>query len=178
MTLPSLSAGAAALVRTSSDAHKDEWPYPWEYPPPNAELFNKETSTAAPLNNVLTELLLFTVPDGYFLRVAGIMLAIAGSGFTYTDGSGDYTWIWDVNTPTNVGAGITAPILPSGQVVPYFDAVTIHKGSPDDGWWRIPGRLVFEPRDDVRVKVTTQAPFPETGVNFLVSLIGWTWPVT
>jgi len=173
---PPLVAAASALVQSGTDAYKEQWPYAWEYPPVNAEQINVETSVSAPANATTTLLVEFDVPDGFRFRLKGLMLAIVGNA--YADGSGQYTWILDVNIPVAIGA-IPAPILPSGYAVPYWNAITIHKGSPDLGPWPIPGRLVFEPRDQVRVKVTTQAPFPSSSANvrFLTSLVGWTWPL-
>jgi hypothetical protein len=171
-------AGASALQRGLTDQYKDNWPYAWSYPPPNADQVLAEPAggaVLAPANNTLTELLLFTVDDGYVFRLSHILLTIAGAAFA--DGTGQYQWTVDVNIPTAIGGGVLAPILPSGYVVPYFNAITAHRGSLDNGPWPIPGRLVFKPRDQIRVKVITQAPFGQGGsIFFLVSLVGWTWP--
>ena len=181
---PSLAA-AGLLSQTTSDKRKQEWPYPYVYCPEGGQNFNLETVVAFSSNGVQTELWTFTVPDGEFLGIDAIMLFYVGT--TVQDGSGLVSWQWDVNIPTVIGAGVTAPILPSGYIVPYFGgvdangnptgAITIHKGNPDNGPWPIPGRLVFEPRDQIRIKVTTQNPFPEANGSFLTSVIGWTWPV-
>jgi len=180
---PALAA-AGLLAKTKSDARKQLWPYPWEYPGETAQAFNLESTIAAPVNGTQTELWSFAVPDGEFLRITGLMLTYVG--ITLVDGLGQVAWQWDVNIPTVIGGGVGSPILPSGYIVPYFGAldvngnptgqITISKGSTQFGPWRVPGRLVFEPRDVVRVKVTTAAPFPEVGVVFLTSLVGWTWP--
>ncbi len=181
---PALSA-AGLLAKTKADTRKQGWPYAWEFPTQQAEALNLETVIAAPTaNGKQTELWSFAVPDGEFFRPRGIMLYYVGTPLV--DGLGFVSWQWDVNIPTDIGAGVTAPILPSGYIVPYFGgldangnttgAILIHKGNPDVGPWPVPGRLVFEPRDVVRVKVTTTAPFPTVGVQFLTSLVGWTWP--
>lgn len=180
---PALSA-AGLLAKTKSDTRKQGWPYAWEFPTQQAEAFNLETVIGAPANGVQTELWSFAVPDGEFFRPRGLMLTYVGTPLV--DGLGIVSWQWDVNIPTNIGAGVLAPILPSGYIVPYFGGVdangqptgqiVIHKGNPDIGPWPVPGRLVFEPRDVIRLKVTTTAPFPEVGVQFLTSIVGWTWP--
>ncbi len=180
--------GAGFLSRTISDTRKSEWPYPWYYCPESGLDFELETATAAPTDYGtanLVELWNFIVPDGEFLAIDRIMLNYVGTG--NVDGLGQVTWIWDVNIPTAIGGAVTAPILPNGYVVPYFGGVDtngmptgqiiISKGSPQQGPWKLNGKRVFEPRDQVRVKVFTANPFPTTGVFFLTALLGKTYPV-
>lgn len=180
---PALAA-VGLLARTRTDMRKQDWPYAWQFPTHQSENFGLETVIGAPANGVQTELWSWVVPDGEYFRPTGIMLTYVGTPLV--DGLGIVSWQWDVNIPTVIGGGVTAPILPSGHIVPLFGGVdangnttgqiVIHKGNPDIGPWPLPGRLVFEPRDVIRVKVLTAAPFPEVGVQFLTSLVGWTWP--
>lgn len=173
--VPPLTEAAGAL--RIDQARKDEWPYAWIFPPPGARGVNIRTVVPAPANGVLTELLSFTVPDGYLFSLRGVMLTYVG--VAVDDSKQIVTWNLDVNIPTVVGGAITVPALPSGYPVPDFARVLFHLGSPDFGPFHVDGPLVFEPRDVIRYKVTTTAPFPGVGspVFFLSILSGYRWPV-
>ncbi len=170
--LPALAA-AGLLARTAGDARKDDWPYTWQYCPADGEQFYMETVVDFPSNSVLTQLLAWPVPDGLKMRLWGIMLTYAG--ISLLDGQNLVTWQLAVNQPAGV-AGLTLPVMPSGYGVPYLNSLTITKGSPQQGPWPIPGKLVFNARDVISVNVTTVSPFPETGGQFLTALVGWHWP--
>jgi hypothetical protein len=137
--------------------------------------------TQAPANASLTELLAYTVPDAYFFRLSGILLTYASSIVSpnLVDGLGQVVWNVDVNIPTLIGGTLTAPALPSGYRVKDLGVVNFHLGSADNGPWQIPGKLTFDPRDVIRAKVTTTAPFPGTGapIAFLAAFVGWLWPI-
>jgi hypothetical protein len=171
-TVPAMGA-AGLLARTSGDARKDEWPYPWQYCPADGEQFYIESAIDFPTNAALTQLVAYAVPDGLKLRISHLMLTYVG--IALEDGLGLVTWQLAVNQPAAV-VGLTLPVMPSGYGVPYLTAITISKGSPQQGPWPIPGKLVFNARDVVSVNVITAAPFPETGGQFLTSLVGWQWP--
>jgi hypothetical protein len=169
---PSAIQGASLLSRTSDDARKEAWPYTWDHCPPDGEQQYLETVVDFPANNVLTQLLSYPVPDGLKYRLWGLMFFYTGG---LLDGQSLCSWQLAVNTPANV-VGITTPVMPSGYSVPYWGAITISKGAPSQGLWTIPGKLVFQARDVVSVNVTTIAPFPNAGGQFLTAIQGWTWP--
>ena len=166
-------APASLLSRTSEDARKESWPYAWEHCPPDGEQFYQESVVDFPANATLTQLLSYPVPDGLKFRLSDVMLFYVGTALV--DGLGQVTWQIAVNTPANV-VGITTPVMPSGYAVPYWGAILLSKGSPSQGPWKIPGKLVFNARDVVSINVTTANPFPTSGGQFLTAIVGWTWP--
>lgn len=170
---PSIISAASLLSRTSEDARKTAWPYTWDHCPPDGEQWYQESVVAFPNNGVLTQLLVYPVPDGMKFRLSHIMLTY--TGINVDDGSQLVTWQLATNIPANV-QGITTPVMPSGYAVPYWGAIQISKGSPAQGPWKIPGKLVFNARDIFSINVTTAAAFPESGGSFLTAGVGWTWP--
>lgn len=172
----SLVEGAAALKRTGQQTRHEDFPYAWVYPPPGSIGRNPQTVVAAPANTVLTELLKFVVPDGYFFRMSGLILTYIGTPIN--DAGQLVTWNIDVNIPTSIGGTLTAPVLPSGYRVQDFGVVKVHLGSLDTGPYPIDGPLLFDPRAEIRVKVQTTAPFPAvgSGVFFVTRLRGYVWP--
>lgn len=173
--VPPLTQAAEALRITES--RRDEWPYSWIFPPPGSQGRNIRTVVAAPANATLTELLSFTVPDGYIFSLEGVMLTYVG--IPVDDSKQWVEWNFDVNIPTAVSGAITIPALPSGYPVPDFASVLFHLGSPDVGVFRVSGPLLFQPRNVLRYKVTTTAPFPGLGspVLFESILAGYLLPV-
>lgn len=170
---PSMIAAASLLARTSYDARKDEWPYAWDFCPPDGENWHQESAIDFPANATLTQLLSYAVPNGMKLRIKSWMLFYVGVALQ--DGLSLVTWQMAVNIPANV-IGITTPVMPSSYAVPYLGSIVISKGSPTSGPWPLPGKLVFNARDVVSVNVTTTAPFPDAGGQFLTAWDGWQFP--
>lgn len=171
---PMSVAGAELLNLTSEDYRKQEWPYAWEYCPPDGEQWYQESVVDFPANATLTQLISYAVPDGMKFRLSHVMLTYVG--LALRDGLNQVTWQLATNIPASV-AGITTPVMPSGYAVPYWGAIILSKGSPQQGPWKIPGKLVFKPRDVFSINVTTTAPFPDTGGQFLTAAVGWQWPM-
>lgn len=169
---PNMIAAASLLARTSADARKEVWPYPWDHCPPDGEQQYLESVVTFPANGAFTQLLAYPVPDGLKYRLKDVMLTYTGG---LLDGQSLVTWQIAINTPAAV-VGVTTPVMPSGYAVPYWGAIVISKGDPIRGPWEIPGRLVFNARDVVSINVTTTAPFPTAGGQFLTAIQGWTWP--
>lgn len=170
---PSIIEGASLLRKTGRYMFAD---YPHVFPPPSAEQVYVEGSAAAGDNTVETLCLLYQVPEGYWFRLTGLIATYAG--VTFADGSGQTAWTLDVDTPTNVGAFITNPVLPSGYVVAGWNNFLCHKGSFDQGPFPVPGPMLFHGLETVRLKITTAAPFPESGsgVIFNSAFEGYLWP--
>ena len=173
---PNVISAASLLARTSADARRESWPYPWEHCPPDGEQQYLESVVAFPPQvagvSALTQLLAYPVPDGLKYRLWAVMLTYTGG---LLDGQSLVTWQIAINTPAAV-VGVTTPTMPSGYGVPYWNNIVLSKGDPLRGPWEIPGRLVFNARDVVSVNVTTISPFPTVGGQFLTAIQGWTWP--
>lgn len=151
------------------------WPYKWELPPYDSQNVNVSKAVVAPANGTLTELLSYTVPDGYQFRLRYILLTYTGTAFV--DGTSQVTWNVDVDIPVPPGGSVTIPIIPSGYRIPDFASINWHLGSLENGPWPVPGRMVFMPQKVLRVKATTVAPFPAGAtVRFLSMFVGWLYP--
>lgn len=170
---PPVIAGAQLLARTSEDGRKEAWPYAWEHCPPDGEQWHRESVVDFPALNTLTQLISYPVPDGLKLRIFSVMLYYVGT--SVADGQNLVTWQLAINIPASV-VGITTPVMPSNYAVPGWGAIQISKGSPQQGPWEIPGKLVFNARDVFSINVTTTGGFPTSGGQFLTTADGWEWP--
>ena len=177
----SMISAASNLAENEWVKRRYQWPYPWVYPPLNASFVNYESPDSGgtgipptaygPANAVA--LLTYTVPDGFFFVLNGL-LATVGGGTPLADGSGQYIWNLSVNVPTQV-AGITLPGLANGYAVQNLQGFSISKGS-NQRPWPINNRI-FEPRDVLSLSVQTANPFPTSlPTLFLSGFYGWTWP--
>jgi len=170
MQVRALADGAQGLAVPAEQQRQAQWPFPWVYPPPGSEERCPGTVVVAPTNGVLTELVAFQVPDGYFFRVTGLLLSY--TGITIDDGSQLVVWNVDVDIPTSAPTA-----LPSGRRIPDFGVVKTHLGSLEFGPWPIDGPMIIDPRSTIRVKVTTTAPFT-VGLpcSFVTRIRGYIWP--
>src|SRR5579864_6829432 len=167
-----LVAAAQSLAVPSDQMRAAQWPFPWVYPPPGSQERCPGTVVAAPTNSVLTQLLAFQVPDGYYFRITGLLLTYIG--VPINDALQQVTWNVDVDIPITT---LTIPSMPSGYRIPDFGVVTTHLGSLDTQPWPIDGPLIIDPRATVRVKVTTLAPFTVGAPAYFVTrLRGYIWP--
>jgi hypothetical protein len=145
----------------------DEWPFPWVYPPANAEDFFLEGTQANLVFGVETTVLLYNVPIGTELVVCAIMNQFTDAA--YIDGRGLVTWKIDVNQP----AGAAFPI---GRPSKYFGVITTQKGDFKQPLHKWPNCMRFKPNDDVRYKVTVNGGVgvgPNTTTT--CELWGWTY---
>jgi len=166
---------AQSLAVSAQRARQSQWPFPWVYPPPGSEERCPQSLVVAPTNAVLTELLAFKVPDGFFFRITGLLFTYIG--IPVDDGSQLVTWNLDVDVPTAPSGSITLPALAGGYRVQDFGVVKTHLGSLDFGPWPIDGPLIIDPLATVRVKVTTTVPFTVgPPARFVTRLRGYIWP--
>lgn len=153
-----------------------QWPYPWIYPPHDGSFVNFEGAVDPPVGYGPSDAVVclqYTVPDGFFFVLTGILATISGNPLA--DGTGQYIWNLSVNVPTQVG-GLSLPGLANGYAVENMSAFTISKGSPSSGPWPINSRI-FQPRDVVTLSVQTANPFPVSPPTaFISGFYGWTWP--
>jgi len=173
--------GAPKLVEAAQSVlrpERDKWPWPWVYPDGRSEPVNPRTVVAAPPNGVLTELLSFQVPDGFTLKLTGLLVTYIGTAIN--DAAQLVTWTIDVDIPTTVAVGLTQPVLPSGYAIRDFGSLTTHLGSLDLGPYPVSGRFQVDARKVLRIKVQTTAPFPTNPpapVFFLSGIAGWVYPL-
>lgn len=165
---------AAAAIAAVED-RRDQWPYPWSFPPPNAKRVFRVGSLLAPAApvfpalTVTTEVLAYQVPQGYRFWLCSIVQVYIGAGFVA--GSGDILWTLDKNRPIGV-----APL--QGEVVQGFAAVGLPLGSLAYPW-PLDMPELLGPTDILRSKVTTTNAIPQGNSNFFHSIFsGWLEPET
>ena len=159
------SVRAAAEIERAN-VRKDTWPYDWVYPPRNSQDVRASASIASPLPATQTEVLAYTVPPGFMFYLVALVQIYTGSGFV--PGSGDITWVVDVNR----AVGTSFP----GNPVRWFGSDVVPLGSlviP----WPLARAEVFYPNDVLRSKVTTTAAIPDGVPNYFTSMfLGWIVP--
>ena len=159
---------AAASIAATQD-RRDQWPYPWSFPPPRASRVFRFASLLSPAPATETEVLLYRVPQGYRFWLRSIVLNYVGAGFTA--GSGDILWTLDKNRPVG-----TAPL--QGETIQGFGNVPFPLGSFQYPWpLELPELL--GPTDELRSKVIVTAAIPTGGNNYFHSIVcGWLEPET
>jgi hypothetical protein len=144
--------------------------YPWIYPPPEAIPINRRASIVAPAYGVQTLVTSFQVPQAMEAVINAILCKFDGAGFT--QGSGEITWVIDINRPLGAGgAGL-------GYSPPDFSIITTQLGDNiQSGPWPVPGGIRLSERDTIRFKVTTGAPVGIGSPNLITCMfLGWYWP--
>lgn len=172
------TAMKAARQMQKQQARQDEWPYTHVYPPTTATRIHAEGIIPAPAVSTLTQILAYTVPNGFQAVIVALVQIYSGSGFFI--GSTDIQWLLDINTP------ITAPAGGSPQSYPVqgLSPSNIPKGGMIQGAGIFaPYPLVMPeflgPLDIMRSKVTTSAPITPGAPNFFISIFeGWMWETT
>lgn len=148
-------------------SQRDEWPYPWSFPPPNAIRVKATGSIAAPTPTVQAVVVSYTVPTGFMFYLTRLVQAYTGAGLV--PGCGDATWTLDKNVPLGY------PYL-QGSVVQGFSADTVPLGDfilP----WVLDTPEVLEAGDTARSKVLTTVNITAGDPNWFTSvLLGWLVP--
>jgi len=159
---------AAASIAAIQD-RRDEWPYPWSFPPPRATRVQRIGSLLSPAPATETQILLYRVPQGYRFWLTKVVMNYLGTGFT--PGTGDILWTLDKNRPVGV-----APL--QGEIIQGFGGLTVPLGSfvfP----WPLEMPELLGPTDELRSKVTTTAAIPVGSNNwFHAMFLGWLEPET
>lgn len=164
-----LVRGANAL-QAQRDDESTSWPYFWIQPRALTQSVPRIASIPTPTQGVQTLITSVQVPAGFNFILAGILHGFntpAGSGVTWTPGSGSILWTVDVDVPI----GATAV---SGYGLPDLTNMAEQRGSLELGPFPLQGYNVFGPYQVIRYKVTTDVTIPVAGGNFIFAgLIGW-----
>jgi hypothetical protein len=171
VTGPQAIRAATQLAKIQD--RRDQWPYPWSFPPPSASRvtigLGTEGTLAAPAPATQAQVLEYTVRSGFMFWLVSIVQVYLGTGFT--PGSGDIIWSLDRNTP--LGGGTL-----QGSPIQGFQAVDVPLGSlvlP----WTLDMPEVFQPYDVIRSKVLTTSAIPAGAPNYFKSVFrGWLAPAT
>ena len=170
---PVILTGAAAVKAARNIAslqdNREMWPYPWVYPPPDAEDVFVEQSIPAPAFGVETQILQYKVPSSYLFMFTHIVQVYTGTAFV--PGSGDILWTLDLNTPIG-----TPPVQASR--LQGFQSVDVPLGSFQIPWPIRKARF-FKSLDIIRSKViTTNVIVPGSGNFFTTILLGYIMPAS
>ena len=164
---------AVASIAATQD-RRDQWPYPWSFPPPNAKRVFRGNSVLSPNPATETEVLLYRVPQGFRFWLTAILQVYVGAG--WVSGSGDIFWTLDKNQPVGV-----VPL--QGEVIQGFGNVPVGLGCMIGGCVAYMLSLgvpeLLAPTDVLRSKVITTVAIPVGGTNYFHSIFeGWLEPET
>lgn len=171
--VPVILTGPAAVKAARNIAslqdNREMWPYPWVYPPPDAEDVFVEGVIPAPPNGIITEVLEYKVPSSYLFLLTHVMQVYQGTSFV--PGSSDIVWTWDLNTP------IGAPPVQASRIQ-GFQQVLAPLGSYEEPWPIRKARF-FKSLDVIRNKVlTTNVIVAGSGNFFITRLLGYIMPAS
>lgn len=146
--------------------------YPWYHVrPANGMYFFAQGSIEAPANSTQTEVLEYTVPDGFHGVITHLVLAFeAGAGAALVPGDGSVTWAIDVNRKAG-------SISITGRSLRNWEAILFPLGTYQNPW-PVPDGQELNSGEVLRVKVTTANPAPvgsPARANAIVQ--GWVAPV-
>ena len=164
---------AAASIAAVQD-RRNQWPYPWSFPPPDAKRVFAVGSIDSPAVATLSQVLLYRVPQGFRFWLCSILQVYAGAG--WVAGSGDILWTLDKNRPVGV------PTI-QGEGIQGFQNIGIGLGAMLNGsvMYMMPLSQpeLLAPTDELRSKVLTTAAIPVGGSNYFHSIFeGWLEPET
>lgn len=167
--MSAMKSGMNALIAGGrAVAHARELENWWISPDGSCEDVSQVSSIVAPPNGQNTLVMEYTVPEGYTFSLRGVLWQYDGEGFI--NGAGDLVGVLDVDRL--IGAAGR-----QGYAVPFFESVKYLRGNNQD-FWPLSGRRVFMPNQVIRWKVTTAAPIPEGGENYITAgIFGWTRPL-
>jgi hypothetical protein len=155
---------AAERVRTLL-ARRLAWPYSFLFPKQETIPINQLASIDAPLNGVVTVVLLYQVPSGFRFIMQGLLQDCSAPL-----APGDVSWTVDDNSPAVLDVqrmgvqGLSNVQVPLGSVA---------LGIP----WSLPRPYTFEPLTFVRSKITTTAAVPPgPGTRFTSGFFGYLEP--
>jgi len=157
---------AVRKLSTSQDA-RDQWPYPWLFPPPGSIRVRASASIAAPVSGTQAQVLLYTVPSGFNFVLTRVVQLYTGASFV--PGSGDIVWSLDKNV------AVGSPLV-LGNPIQGFASEVVPLGSSEFPWTLdMPEILVAN--DQLRSKVLTTVNIPAGAPNYFTSMVmGWLAP--
>ena len=162
----------AADALRKERGQKQQWPYPWSYPPPGAirVIAGADTSgtLVTPALATPTQGLLYTVDEGFqFVLTELVVIYINGSTSNQGVPPGGFTWSLTVNQPVGVSSFQGSPI----QGFTNVDVPLGSIGYP----WPLEMPEFFQPNDQIR-SVFTNVALSVGGANwFKTLLLGWKW---
>lgn len=131
--------------------------FPWVEPPPGFQAFDYSRHIATPAVGVDTEVLVFSVPDGYDGVIRRLSNNYTGPGFV--QGSGQLIW----------------RILIDRMVVKNYGQILIEMGSPQ--WPRDTDGILLRSGQVVRYMVNvSDAALAGSATGIICAVGGYFWP--
>jgi hypothetical protein len=164
---------AANQLRRMQEA-RDQWPFPWVYPPAEAVPREPQGFVVCPATSAgITQVLQYSVPSGLQFDLHAIMFTCVTTGMAIAAfNPGDLLWTVNRNTP----ASGTVPL--QGSPLPDLQSVALPYGSPVQGPIQLRKALNFAPTDIIRVLVTNVSFGSPGAPNYVVAqLFGYERPV-
>jgi hypothetical protein len=163
---------AAEALRQERDS-KQQWPYPWIYPPPGATRVQAGADASgtivAPVLATPTQGLAYTVDEGFQFALTHLVVIFINST-TANQGvaPGAFLWSLTVNQPVGVTTFQGSPVQGFASLdVPLGNLVIP---------WPLEMPELFQPNDTVR-SVFTNVSLGVGAPNYLKTiLLGWKWP--
>ena len=148
---------------------REQWPYPWSYPPPGAIPVHQYAGIAMPAASSPQALVLeYTVPNGFTFILTGIIAEARTAGVfnsALAPGDGSLVWILDEEQPLG-------QTYPSGAAVTDFSQLTVPMGSFESGPWPLAAPFAFAARHTLRWKILNVSN-TTAGAYVANGLFGW-----
>lgn len=151
---------------------RDNWPFPWVYPPPDSQRRNPNATNLGPGYVVMpavgdsSVVLAYQVPSGFQFEMTDLMFCPITTGFVPIGNPGDYTFTVNRNTPSTGTA-------PQGSPLADLQNVPFPMGSPIQGPVKLARSENFGPTDIIRVYVNNVSGLAGAPQYAVAQLFGW-----
>jgi hypothetical protein len=165
---------AAQALRQDRDS-KQQWPYPWVYPPPGAIRVlagaDATGTIVTPAQNLAAvQGLAYTVDEGFQFALTHLVVMFLKDTGPSPVAPGSFTWSLDVNLPVGVSSF-------QGSPVQGFSNVDVPLGSLFYPWPLLMCEF-FQPNDCIRSKFVNISLGVDAPNYFKTLLLGWKWPAS
>jgi hypothetical protein len=155
-------------------ASKQQWPFPWSYPPPGATRVLAGANAAGTIvtptqAQPAVQGLLYTVDEGFQFAFTHLVVLHLNATTSIAGAPGAFTWSLDVNLPVGVATYQGSPIQ-------GFANVDVPLGSLTRPW-QLEMPEMFQPADAIRSKFVNVSVAVGAPNYFKTILLGWKWPV-
>jgi len=150
-------------------------PYPWDVPPPAHVPRHVMGSIPAPAygSSNQVEIVNYTVPEGSWFVLKGLLVRYDGQNFT--QGSGDIVFQLDIDNPQTLGQAGNSAL---GRAVPDYGQILFNLGDFGFGAIRVWGSPVFYSNQRLGVKGYTVRNVATGAPNYFSAwLMGWEWAI-
>lgn len=173
VTLQGPDSVAAAQALRESRLSKNQWPFPWVFPPPGATRVTAGADSSGtipvPVAATPTQGLLYTVDEGFQFALESIVVEYLNAGTRGLWNPGDVFWSLTLNQPVGVFVFQGSPIQGLTNVDVPLGTLQIP--------WPLKCADLFQPNDQIR-SVFNNVNLTDGSPNFFKTiLLGWKWPV-